>query len=587
MARILEARIGGRPIPDRFSARLTSIEVVRAVFATGEVTMVFTVENDDPKAMGRTIDDLVTGLAELGPEVQIAAVDGRDRDVVFSGELDSLALELGRAGDRDASRIVITGHDPTRRLSRTTGRWRTFHDMRASDIIGSILGDAGVDHRLDTIGTYSVRPVVTQPGTTDWEFVCDLAQRHGLVVWTDRSALVAEEWGAGNHVELSWGSTLVEFSPELPLAGQTTRVSVHGWDSTQKQPIARTASVGRGPAIDINVTDTSVRSIADADARARVIAEDVARRTFRARGVIDPGDASIRPCTIVSVAGLGAELGGEHIVTKVTHHQRRDQGFTSTFEVGGGDAVGARSADVTPAPALAGRTASSAPFPGVVPAVVTASADVDGSPQARLRFSWLDSDPVDSGWARVAVPKAGRERGTYFTPTVDDEVLVAFEGGDFDRPVAIGSVWNAVDESPATTAVDPRDVTSITTTSGHVIRLVDGSPGHEEVMIASGAGPLTIAADGDIVLAGGDGKVIVNGRDLEVDVDGDLRLHATNDVDLEAGGELKLRAGVHASLEAAFSLQLDGGQKLEANAGMTNLRGASITTIEGALVRIN
>ena len=37
-------------------------------------------------------------------------------------------------------------------------------------------------------------------------------------------------------------------------------------------------------------------------------------------------------------------------------------------------------------------------------------------------------------WARLATMMAGGNRGTWFIPEVGDEVLVAFLGGDPDRP---------------------------------------------------------------------------------------------------------------------------------------------------------
>jgi type VI secretion system secreted protein VgrG len=43
---------------------------------------------------------------------------------------------------------------------------------------------------------------------------------------------------------------------------------------------------------------------------------------------------------------------------------------------------------------------------------------------------------------RVALPLASKNRGFSFVPGAGDEVLVAFEGGDPDRPIIVGSVRN-------------------------------------------------------------------------------------------------------------------------------------------------
>ena len=64
----------------------------------------------------------------------------------------------------------------------------------------------------------------------------------------------------------------------------------------------------------------------------------------------------------------------------------------------------------------------------------------------KVKFPWLAND--ESAWARLAVPMAGAGRGFYFIPEVNDEVLVAFEQGDINRPYVIGCVWNGRDAPP-------------------------------------------------------------------------------------------------------------------------------------------
>ena len=74
---------------------------------------------------------------------------------------------------------------------------------------------------------------------------------------------------------------------------------------------------------------------------------------------------------------------------------------------------------------------------GVVVGLVTNNQDPDKLGRVKVRFPWLgDSD--ESAWARLATPMAGKDRGLYFLPEVDDEVLVVFEHGDLRFPYILG-----------------------------------------------------------------------------------------------------------------------------------------------------
>jgi uncharacterized protein involved in type VI secretion and phage assembly len=86
---------------------------------------------------------------------------------------------------------------------------------------------------------------------------------------------------------------------------------------------------------------------------------------------------------------------------------------------------------------------------GVYPALVTDIKDPDGQGRIKVKLPWAPDD--DGGfevWARRAVLMAGNNRGTWFMPDPQDEVLVAFEGGDPRLPVIIGAFWNGQDAPP-------------------------------------------------------------------------------------------------------------------------------------------
>jgi uncharacterized protein involved in type VI secretion and phage assembly len=89
-------------------------------------------------------------------------------------------------------------------------------------------------------------------------------------------------------------------------------------------------------------------------------------------------------------------------------------------------------------------------FYGVYTALVVDLQDPDGQGRVKIRLPWSpDTESANYElWARVAVLMAGAGRGTWFIPDVDDEVLVAFEGGNPRRPYVVGALWNGSDSPP-------------------------------------------------------------------------------------------------------------------------------------------
>ena len=67
-------------------------------------------------------------------------------------------------------------------------------------------------------------------------------------------------------------------------------------------------------------------------------------------------------------------------------------------------------------------------FYGVYPAVVTDLKDPAGRGRVKVKLPWApDSSGAYEVWARIATLMAGNNRGSWFIPDRDDEVLVAFD----------------------------------------------------------------------------------------------------------------------------------------------------------------
>ncbi|MCB0207512.1 MAG: type IV secretion protein Rhs, partial [Anaerolineae bacterium] len=168
---------------------------------------------------------------------------------------------------------------------------------------------------------------------------------------------------------------------------------------------------------------------------------------------------------------------------------------------------------------------------GVYPALVADINDPDGQGRVKVRLPWLPDDGGGfSVWARLATLMAGANRGTWFIPDVDDEVLVAFEGGDPRRPYVVGALWNGQDTPPETMdGAGNNFIKSITSRNGVKITL-DDNDGQEKMILETPGGQ-------KLTLQDGPGKVEI------VDSNG-------NSVTLDSGG-ISVVASVKVSVRAS------------------------------------
>ena len=154
---------------------------------------------------------------------------------------------------------------------------------------------------------------------------------------------------------------------------------------------------------------------------------------------------------------------------------------------------------------------------GVYPALVADINDPDGQGRVKVRLPWLPDDGGGfSVWARIATLMAGADRGSWFIPDVDDEVLVAFEAGDPRRPYVVGALWNGQDAPPETMdGAGNNFIKSITSRNGVKITL-DDNDGQEKMILETPGGQ-------KITMQDGPGKVEIkdsNGNSITLETSG-------------------------------------------------------------------
>jgi uncharacterized protein involved in type VI secretion and phage assembly len=90
---------------------------------------------------------------------------------------------------------------------------------------------------------------------------------------------------------------------------------------------------------------------------------------------------------------------------------------------------------------------------GVYPAIVTDIVDPDSIGRIQVKFPWLGDDGADvRAWATLCTPYADDDQGIEILPSVDTQVVIAFEAGDLRRPYIIGACWNGVESLPESPA---------------------------------------------------------------------------------------------------------------------------------------
>ena len=189
-------------------------------------------------------------------------------------------------------------------------------------------------------------------------------------------------------------------------------------------------------------------------------------------------------------------------------------------------------------------------FPGVCVGIVTNTRDPDGLGRVKLRLPWLAQD-TETDWARIAVPMAGPQRGVFFPPEVDDEVLVAFEHGSSQRAYVVGALWNGVDNPPDPNDNGKNDIRMIKSRSGHVIRLTD-TDGAEKIEIIDKSGNNSIVLD-----TAADAVIVKASQDITIDADGGTLTLKGTSVKIQAKSDLSVQ-GATAKVQADGELTLKG-----------------------------
>jgi Rhs element Vgr protein len=497
----------------------------------------------------------------LGQDIEIGARSAEDErgapTKLFNGQIVGAELDLREHG---VAFLVIRAFDRLHLLTRGK-KSRVFTQATDADIVSNIAREHGLQPAADP--TPDVHKHIYQHNQTDLEFLRIRAERNGYFLWVeDRKLNFKKPQNAERQrVDLDYGKTLMEFHPRKAAASQVKQAYVRGWDPQNKRAFVGHASAadyqvvkaGEGKRIsamvqqafgvspgDHQVTDRPISSQAEGDTMAKAVLARLWATDVRAEGLAH-GDPRLLPGARIKVEGIGTQFGGEYFVSGARHTLDSEGHYFTHLTIAGFEA--ATTADLILNGAVPAASSGGPVAHGLAIGIVTNNNDPENVARVKVKFPWL-SDETESDWARVVMPMAGPERGFFWLPEVNDEVLVAFEHGDFNQPFVVGSLWNGTDKPPLTSsaAVGGGKVNKriIKTRAGHVIMLDDTSgaekievidkTGRNKIVIDSASGKVTVEAQNDIELKAtnitlqGRAKVAISAPQVEVSGTGRVKV---------------------------------------------------------------
>ena len=204
--------------------------------------------------------------------------------------------------------------------------------------------------------------------------------------------------------------------------------------------------------------------------------------------------------------------------------------------------------------------------------------------RVKVRFPWREGE--ESFWARVVHVDAGKDRGIYTLPDVDDEVLVGFEFGDPSHPIVLGSLYNGKDTPirPVSDMVDGgKNVRKVIQTGGENVIEIEDTDGSQKITITQkdSKNSIVLSLDGpEISILSDGGAISLKAKSISLETD-------SGDIELKSGGKIKAQSQADTEIKATGAMKAEGmnlelkGQtngKFEAGA-MLDLKGNGMVNL--------
>ncbi|MDR0853281.1 MAG: phage baseplate assembly protein V [Clostridiales Family XIII bacterium] len=117
---------------------------------------------------------------------------------------------------------------------------------------------------------------------------------------------------------------------------------------------------------------------------------------------------------------------------------------------------------------------------GVVVGIVAKNYSKDMPGRICVTIPTRETEANELQWVRMAQPSGGKKWGHYFLPEIGDQVLLAFENGNIEKPYVIGCIQKDNDQFLSKSVDADNQIKHIMTKNGNELRFEDNKEGEGE-----------------------------------------------------------------------------------------------------------
>jgi len=568
--------LGGEEIPGQYHVLsvLVQHEVNRIPYAN--------IILQDGEASKSTFPASNTALFVPGQEVEIQLGYRSRNTKVFKGVIIKHSIKMRKS----ASQLILECRDAAVKMTSGT-KSKYFLEKKDSVIMEELITQySGLSKSVES--TQPELKEVVQYQVSDWDFLVCRAEANGQVITVEDGKInVAKPTtSASPALEVRYGATLLEFDAEIDSRWQSKAIQASSWNAADQEVLSvdahepqlktggnlqasNLAGVVGGESTEIKHGGGLLNDELQAWADGRLLRERLSKVRGRAKF---QGFDKIMPGNMIKITGVGERFEGEIYVSGVRHSVANgnwetdvqfglsSELFSDTYAVHAQPAAGL-------IPAVSGLQI------GIVTAL---ESDPAGEDRIKVKLPMV-STTEDGVWARLSTLDAGKERGTFFRPEIDDEVIVGFLNDDPRHPVVLGMVHSSNHNAPQP-ATDKNHV------KGYVSREKMKMTFDDEKKIMSFETPegnkmVFSEEDKGIVIQDQNGnKITMNDSGIQIESAKDLTFKASKDVKLE---------GMNVELKAQTGLKLAGTATAELSGANVSVKGSATTVVKGGVVQIN